>query len=89
MGIIKTDINTPDKDWLTDLLLIIFFQLSFYIVPFVTMYAVLTMNWPIIAILLGFVIIQHFAKKSTIFIQLVKKYCPPAKYFRRFLRIFD
>lgn len=89
MGIVKTDIKTPQKDWKTDIVLILFFQLTFYCTPFLTFYAIYTLNWILITIIIFFMTVQHFAHKSEIFIRLVKKYCPPTKYFRRFLRIYD
>lgn len=89
MGIIKTDIKTPQKDWKTDLILIFFFQLTFYCQPILALYALFTLNWILITLIIFFIALQHFATKSAFFVRLVKKHCPPTKYFRRFLRIYD
>lgn len=64
MGEIKIDIRTPDKVWLTDIIMILFFQLTFYLSPFVTLYAFFTLNFPLIAVISTLLILQQIIGKS-------------------------
>ena len=89
MGEIALDIQTPKKAWFTDIIMILFFQLTFYLSPFVTLYAFFTLHWPLIIIISTLLILQQFVGKSQFFVDMVNKYVQPLRYFRRFLRIHD
>lgn len=89
MGSIKLDIRTPNKAWFTDIIMILFFQLTFYLSPFLTIYAFLTLNFYLIVGIVLLIILQQKVGRSELFVRLVNKYIQPLKYFRRFLRIYD
>lgn len=80
--------SNPSTRWFTHLFLLLFFQTTFFFIIGFSLYAIITLNYQVLIVLVIFSVLQSFAKRSQLVIDLVNKFVKPTDYFNRFKRIY-
>ena len=78
------DRKASSTQWFSQIFLLLFFQTIFFFIVALSLYAIATLNFQLLFILVIISILQNFAQRSQTFISIVKKYVKPTEYFNTF-----